>query len=243
QRRYRELPCGAQRDSANAVIWWLAQPLHTRTENDRRAEHHARLTLARLQEGSRNPYGMRWGSDMRELLVRYGWPRTYTRGYPRTGEPSSPVAGHEPSPSFHFLPHERALSDPATASEHDWEFLAPAARERYAPGWAGRLVRLDAQIATFRRSDSAMVVAVWSSPSGMDGRVWQAGLAASSAPATARIAAPATASPAAPVAATHVVARDSLLFSGTRGVLAVRVPLDTLLVSLELVEQPRHSSA
>src|SRR5690606_37248225 len=53
QRRYRELPCGARRDSANVVIWWLAQPLHTRRENDRRAEHHARLTLAWLQEGSR----------------------------------------------------------------------------------------------------------------------------------------------------------------------------------------------
>lgn len=215
RRRYRDLECGVERDSANAIIWWLAQPLHARSGNERRAEHHARMTMTMLYEGARNPYGMRWDDDMRELLIRYGWSRTYTRSYPRSGE-ATIVTGYEPAPSFEFLPHERALDDPLRAEDEDWDFRARRARSRYAPPWASRNGRLEAQVATFRRADSALIVASWTAPLDHDSW-WWAGLAASEGPAAPMI-------------------RDSVRYRGQGGSLLIVAPLRPLIVSVELLQ-------
>ncbi|NNK64305.1 MAG: hypothetical protein HKO98_14000, partial [Gemmatimonadetes bacterium] len=54
-------------------FWALSDPLFLVPGNDRWTEHMARRTWSRTREGARNAYSMSWGSDLDELLVRYGW--------------------------------------------------------------------------------------------------------------------------------------------------------------------------
>lgn len=224
RRRYKELGCGADRDSANAVLWWLAHPLHARSGNDVRAEHHARLTMVRLQADARNPFGMRWGDDMRELVVRYGWSRTFTRTRPRLNETTPLITGREPAPSFSFIPHARALREPLLAETDDWQFEAPVAPVRHSPAWADRMLPLPVQLAVLRRGDSALVIGAWTAPHRPDVTPrWWAGLAASTAPETRP-------------------ASDTLRTDEQRGWLAANAPLAPLLVSVELVEEPGDSA-
>ncbi len=217
---YGALPCGPARDSANAVIWWLGRPLHGRPGNELRAEHYARLTMVELLRDARTPYGMRWGADMREMVVRYGWSRWWSRDFPRPMEAQPAITGHERAPSFHFLPASRALADPLSADPDDWALDVPRARHRFAPRWARRVVPLPAQLGVFRRGDSALVVAAWdaSADSALGGHttVRWASLALGPQPG-----APST--------------RDSLAHAPTVGRLTLTVPLRPALASLELV--------
>ena len=48
QKSYNSIPCEA-RDTINARIWWLADPLYTEPGNERRAEHYSRLVLATIR--------------------------------------------------------------------------------------------------------------------------------------------------------------------------------------------------
>jgi hypothetical protein len=141
-------------------VWWLAQPLWSRTGNDRRTEHYARLTLARLMEEARSPYGL-WGNDQRELIVRYGWPAAWERDDGGVGSTREPVAiGHEPEPSYHFVPDAGAFDAQTSGDEPgglDWK----SARERYAPAYAARFRILEPAFATFRRGESTLVVGTY----------------------------------------------------------------------------------
>lgn len=76
--RYAQLIC-AQRDSLDATLWWLADPLWMESGNDRRAEHFGRRFLIAIR-GSM-PLDERWdwrerkgGIAREELVERYGWP-------------------------------------------------------------------------------------------------------------------------------------------------------------------------
>jgi hypothetical protein len=111
----RAAPCSLRarsvrdRDSLERRIWWLAEPLYAHPATSVRAEHFARLTMARLQQATRSPLDPAWGDDLHELLVRYGWPTAYTRDRMREGTAlgagAKPrVSGHEPRPSYHFFP-------------------------------------------------------------------------------------------------------------------------------------------
>lgn len=68
---YRTRPC-AERVVLDERIWWLAHPLYSRAGNDLRTEHYARHTMALLLEHAETPYGLPWGVDARELIVRFG---------------------------------------------------------------------------------------------------------------------------------------------------------------------------
>src|SRR2546425_3659332 len=59
-RRYRRLPCD-QRGAFEERLWWLAQPLYSLPGNDRRTEHLARATMARIEQDARSPFDMFWG--------------------------------------------------------------------------------------------------------------------------------------------------------------------------------------
>src|SRR5512146_921158 len=159
RRRYRALSCN-ERSAFETRVWWLAQPLWSRAGNDRRTEHYARLTLARLLEHARSPYGL-WGDDERELTVRYGWPLAWERDDGSVGSMREPVAiGHEPEPSYHFVPDARTFDALSPGDEPSAQGIElQAALERYAPAYAARFSVLEPEFATFRRGESTLVVA------------------------------------------------------------------------------------
>ncbi|HYL22005.1 MAG TPA: hypothetical protein VEU74_09590 [Gemmatimonadales bacterium] len=161
-KQYGRLDC-AGRETFAARWWWLTRPLYSLDGNDRRTEHYARRTFARIERDARTTFGLYWGDDLRDLLVRYGWATYWTRDPPRSDlVPSEPrIAGHEPSPSFRFAPAPRAFDDPGAARPEDWALDARQARERYAPDYARAFVGLDHQAAIFRRDDSCIVVGAY----------------------------------------------------------------------------------
>ena len=160
-RRYRQLPCD-KRGAFEERLWWLAQPLYSLPGNDRRTEHLARATMARIEQDARSPFAMSWGDDMRETMLRYGWPAYWTEqpsGSIGSVEPR--VTSHEPEPAFHFLAGARAFDDPASSQGENWTPAAPRPRERYAPAYATAFAPLVHQVALFRRGDSCLVVAAY----------------------------------------------------------------------------------
>jgi hypothetical protein len=54
-------------------VWTLADPLYSVEGNDRESEHYARWILSKMSDGARNAWGMRWGKDLEEIAIRYGW--------------------------------------------------------------------------------------------------------------------------------------------------------------------------
>jgi hypothetical protein len=161
-KRYHHLDCG-ERATLAARWWWLAQPLWSLPGNDRRTEHFARVAMARIEEGRRTAFGLYWADDLREVLLRYGWPAFWTREPQDLMVPSEEpkITGHDRSPAFHFAPGVRALDRPEGARPDDWSTDQPGARERYAPAYATAFTYLDHQMAVFPRDDSCTVVAAY----------------------------------------------------------------------------------
>lgn len=157
--RYKKLACDARRAFAD-TLWWLAQPLWSVPGNDRRAEHFARHVMSRLERESRTPYEMGWGEDTHELLVRYGWPTSWSRDpgsfYDMT---ATNVVGYEPHPSFDFIPDDSAVAAPWDADADRWKLHNDAALSRYTPRRTRRFGRIDVQMSRFARGDSMLVVA------------------------------------------------------------------------------------
>src|SRR6266540_7344129 len=160
--RYRRLDC-ASRAAFENRWWWLAQPLYSIARNDRRTEHFARQTMVRIEQGRRTTFGLYWASDLRDVLLRYGWPTWWTREPPVSpmvqSEPN--ITGHDPSPAFQFTPGARAYDDPGHTRPEDWSPDPPQGRERYAPEYAKAFEYLDHQVGVFRRGDSCVVVAAY----------------------------------------------------------------------------------
>ena len=164
RRRWARLG-GAARDTAEARFWWLADPFLALPGNDRRTEHFVRHVLSRLHTDARSPYGASWGSDLHELLLRYGWPERWSRRVP-TGviggsAPATDVVGHEPVPSYRFTVDPAAADDVATIDADAWALRDPVAQERYTPGYARHLRPLAAEALVLRRADSLLVVAAY----------------------------------------------------------------------------------
>jgi hypothetical protein len=151
---YNALPCG-RRDSVEQRFWDLAQPSFAVRGNDRRTEHFSRVLLADLYQTATNAYGLPWGPDMREMLIRYGEPLWYSVEWPGPFTTFQTPVGHDRMPSFHFA----AVVD---GDNVRWDAYAQVARERYAPPYIDTLTTLDAQFAMMKRGDSALVVAVYS---------------------------------------------------------------------------------
>ena len=158
---YRKMSC-AQQEAANARIWWMADPLYITPGNERRTEHFSRVLHTALEQDAANTYGSRWGGDLAELTLRFGWAEKWTQ------EPlgSMPVAqvsvsGHEPEPGFHFFLIQRPPDTVAQISDSLFEISQSPPREQYAPPYARSFTGLDAQVARFRRGDSTRIVAAY----------------------------------------------------------------------------------
>ena len=159
-KEYRKLGC-AERVKRGRRIWWLADPLYSLEGNDLRTEHYARHTLALLMDDASNPYGLVWGDDMRELLIRFGWPTHWSRTFRRSGSLEPPtIVGHEADPGFWFFQRPVLTAPWSDVTEVHWEPRKERTPAQYAPPYAAALVPITGvQFARFRRGDSALTVA------------------------------------------------------------------------------------
>lgn len=159
---YKKMSC-AQREAADARIWWVADPLYMIRGNERRTEHFSRLLHSALQQDAANTYGSSWGGDLAELILRFGWAEKWTQ------EPSDriyigakpAITGHEREPGYHFFLTQRPPDSLAQIVDSVFDIYQFPPREQYAPAYARGFVRLDAQVARFRRGDSTRVVAAY----------------------------------------------------------------------------------
>ena len=211
-----------RRDDIAAKIWWLADPLIMVPGNERRTEHFSRRVLARLQPGAESPYGVAWGDDLEELLVRYGWPSSWSRRRQPIYSPAGrrpPVTGHDPVRSFRFFPPDELVKDFTSLEALAWDLRPHHPREEYLPSYShafdGEAEGFDHQLSVFRRGSGALVVGAyaWMSDSLPPGTPLRVGLVY----ATERGETAATAQERAP----H------------RGVLIARAPLTDALLGIE----------
>ncbi|MDE3052764.1 MAG: hypothetical protein KGJ70_02680 [Gemmatimonadota bacterium] len=159
--RYRQLGC-AERGPFDRRLWWLAQPFYSLGANDRRTEHFARRTMVEIARQSVWPVAGSWGDDLRDLIVRYGWPRWYERVRPDiSADPNFSVMGHDPQPSFAFFPDGRLLDSAYDARPSDWNLRANRAPSRYAPAYLEAVEPVSVLLSRFRRGDSMTVVAAY----------------------------------------------------------------------------------
>lgn len=159
---YGALACGAPRDAENARIFRLAQPLWMLDGNDLRNESLARRTMSRVHSLGRIPYDLQWGDDLLESQVRYGWPTAWSVQNGGVADPRPPsVIGHEPTPSYDFMPVMEAYAKPIGATAADWDLKRKRARMRYSPRYASGFGTVPHQIARFRRGDTTLVAGAY----------------------------------------------------------------------------------
>jgi hypothetical protein len=151
-------------DATVERLWSLSDPLYLVEGNDRRTEHLARRTLARVRSRARNPHGIRWGSDLEELLIRYGadvgWERNVASGQLR----SETVSGFPVSDGRHYVPPGHVLAEPASVPAGSWVPGVAFARSAHTPAYAPVVLPMDASTHVFPRGDSALVVATYRLP-------------------------------------------------------------------------------
>lgn len=156
---YKALGC-AGRAPENARILRLAQPLWMLTGNDISNEWYSRFTVSRVHSLGRIPYDLQWGDDLLESQLRYGWPTAWSVQNGGAADPRPPqVIGHEPTPSYDFMPAISAIANPTGATASDWEPNRKKARMRYATRYAAGYGALPHQFARFRRGGDTTVLA------------------------------------------------------------------------------------
>lgn len=162
-REYRRLD-REERDAFEARAWWLADPLYMVPGNDRRTEHYTRWVRTRIHARARGTDGISWGSDLHELLLRYGEPASWERVRPRSPslQRGAPVVSRYPPRSRRFAPPLDAVLNPFDITPEDWPLDLDGARTGYAPAYAGGFSAPKHQVALFRRADSVVVVAGYS---------------------------------------------------------------------------------
>jgi hypothetical protein len=154
---YNATSCAA-RAAENARVLRLAQPLWMNNGNDTENELFARRTMSRVHSLGRIPYDLQWGDDLLESQIRYGWPAAWSVQNGGVADPRPPqVIGHEPTPSFDFMPTVEAIANPTKAIAADWDPTRKKARMRYAPRYAQGFGALPNQLARFRRGDTTIV--------------------------------------------------------------------------------------
>ena len=163
---YSRVPCGDSARLANEDrIWWYARTRYGMAGNDSRTESFARLTYSEFLRDAPSAHMFGFDGDERELLLRFGWPRDWSRGAPMPRPMGAPmegpgfqIVGHDPTPSFRFIPPHHVLTTPTVSDSTDWAVQLPPVVARYSPPYAKRLLMLEHQQALFRRGDSALVV-------------------------------------------------------------------------------------
>jgi hypothetical protein len=159
---YKKMTC-EQREAADARIWWVADPLFMTPGNERRTEHFSRVLHTALQQDAANTYGSSWGGDLAELILRFGWAEKWTQEPPQSMLTDSrpAISGHEREPGYHFFLTQQPPDSLALIVDSVFDIYQFPPREMYSPVYTKAFVRLDAQVARFRRGDSTRVVAAF----------------------------------------------------------------------------------
>jgi hypothetical protein len=223
---YAALGC-AGRAAENARVLRLAQPLWMLPGNDLANEWYARRTISRVHSMGRIPYDLQWGDDLLESQVRYGWPTAWSVQNGGVADPRPPsVIGHEPTPSYDFMPTPKAIAEPRAASPGDWDPMRAKARMRYAPRYATGFGALPHQFARFRRGDSTLVAGAWRlvRELGMGRAPYRAGFTLDGLAGAAPV----------------QVVRDS---ASANGALLAAIGRDPMLASLEVLGLPGRKAA
>lgn len=157
----------APTDSVTYVLnrlWALADPLLLVEGNDRKTAHFARWTVATLREGARTAYGISWGRDLEELLVRHGWEIGWEREIAPLLAERDRVIGRKHPDGRDYLPPGSVLADPASGTPD--RFVAGRGRPRslYAPPYAPVVLPIDGQVAVFPRGRAFVLVATHELP-------------------------------------------------------------------------------
>lgn len=140
-------------------VWSLADPLYLVAGNDRLTAHYARWTVATLRERARNPFHIRWGSDLEELTIRHGWEMGWERS-PARGSFSSldHVVGHKHPEGRDYMPSLEAIEHPASAPSELLTADRRRPRSLYSPAYAPVLLPMEGQVALFPRGETTVVV-------------------------------------------------------------------------------------
>ncbi|MBL0939192.1 MAG: hypothetical protein IBJ03_09870 [Gemmatimonadaceae bacterium] len=157
QGAYKGLGCD-NRAAFNKKVLRLAQPLWMLPGNDVANEFYARHTMSRVHSLARIPYDLQWGNDLLESQIRYGWPMSWSVQNGGVADPRPPqVIGHEPTPSYDFMPTPSAIENPIGAGADAWDPRRKKARMRYATRYAAGFGALPHQFARFKRGDTTLV--------------------------------------------------------------------------------------
>ncbi len=147
-------------DSTLEWLWTLADPLWLVEGNDRLTAHYARWTVANIKRRARNPFGVSWGHDLEELVVRNGWEVGWERARLQGSlGMRDRVVGHKHPEGRDYMPPGRALIDPGALARDDLGADLTRPRSLYAPAYAPRLLPLDGQLAVFPRGREILVAA------------------------------------------------------------------------------------
>jgi len=156
--RYKAQPCGS-RDSLETWFWWLADPMFSRTGNDRYTEHIARRFQAVLHEQVDEARGRHHPDTHETQLVRWG-PEDSWIGQPFHAFTSRQAA------RYHFVPEGELFASVGALEYH----LETNDAEGFTPVY-GRFVFLPSQFVRFRDGDS-MVVAAATDLTGTSTKTW-----------------------------------------------------------------------
>jgi hypothetical protein len=149
--------------------WVFGNPLFILGGNVLFTEHMARHAQARVHAEARNPHGISWGSDMTEILVRFGPEAGYERGRePALNLGPAPVVGRYAWDAKGVFPTLEGLLDPGGAGPGEFPAAAFRARSRHAPAGIPRIRGLETRVTRFLRGDSLLVVAAWRIPDAPD---------------------------------------------------------------------------
>ncbi|MEX0980227.1 MAG: hypothetical protein WDZ89_03980 [Gemmatimonadota bacterium] len=155
-----------EREAMRDRIWWLGDPLFLVPGNERWTEHLARHVMVEIQRDARNAHWLRWGDDLTEILLRFGWSVAWERirPDPLSSLSSLSVVGRERPGSLRFLPTGSTPGDPAGVGPDAWRLDDPAPRSKYASAEVKEVESLPYQLAVFPRGDSLLVVAAFELP-------------------------------------------------------------------------------
>lgn len=223
--RFRHLDCPAREWLAVRLLR-LGAPLYSVGGADLLTEHLSRVTRSRISDHTSLVDGPSWGDDSREVVLRYGWPKWYTRAEAPPGSMlQASITGHDAGRPFYFLPDARVVDHPGRSDDDDWRLNERRAPAAYSPTYARSMHALPSQIARFRHGDTAIVVGAWDvgADTTLAHRALRAGLVLT--------------------ANGRDGAASMLDSAGDRGVLVTRSVLDSGLISLELLAREQRRAA
>jgi hypothetical protein len=159
--RLQSLDCAGRERLARRTLR-IGAPMYSVSTSDLFTEHLARVTRVKIGEHSAGQDGESWADDVRELMVRYGWPRWYSRADPPMGSQASPsIIGHDAGMPYNYFPSLAVIDRIGAAGPDDWHLDDARASTGYSASYARTMHDLPSQVARFRRGDSTLIVAAW----------------------------------------------------------------------------------